>query len=445
MNNQPIMYPYCEIAYKTEDSVGWKLAIMDGDKEYVEEKCKEYNWFDYIVFKAGKSVYHTKDNLDYTPSPDRVHLLSHWIYWQDLDRWFVKEDEIIPYPLKNCEITDKIQFSYDFETDDCWNDFNDFDGKEPVYITVEVGFKTNTQKTNATVEISALYSEFEKFLVNLKTNHFGVCHIDEFTEYKLLAWEKDNKVRFMIQDYYESSDSEYAPIVFDVLVNKDIFYKYFEEFYNSLKLESQRMLQETIETVYNKLKKYNKIDGNYYTWEYLEFTDCSDLWVYVQSIKHLLIGSCIDKIFVSPESFDSGMENSTNIQQYDIEQDNENVCLDTSEPIILEIGNHKLILNMYGGSWLQISLDKEFKVNNKEEITYCDISKLYSKNIIGKKITDIRIESISRTDAETSVDWYPKKVLGENMFKSLRIKLENGYCLMNSIAFDNSMICEIKE
>lgn len=165
----------------------------------------------------------------------------------------------------------------------------------------------------------------------------------------------------------------------------------------------------------------------------------------MQSIKHLLIGNCIDKVFVNSKSFDSGAENSTKIQQDDLELDNENVCLDTGAPAILEIGNHKLILNMYGGSWLQISLDKELKVKDKETMPYCDVSKLYSKNIIGKKITDIKIESISRTDAETSVDWYPKKVLGENMFKSLRIKLENGYCLMNSIAFDNSMICEIKE
>lgn len=65
----------------------------------------------------------------------------------------------------------------------------------------------------------------------------------------------------MIQDYHESSDSEYAPIVFDVLVNKDIFYKYFEEFYNSLKFESQKMLQETIETVYNKLKNIKRQTG----------------------------------------------------------------------------------------------------------------------------------------------------------------------------------------
>ena len=261
MNKQPIMYPYCEIAYKTKHSIGWKLAIMDGDKEYVNEKCIEYNWFDYIVFSAGKCAYHIKDNLEYFPRPYMVHLLSHWIYWQDLDRWFVKEDEIIPYPLKDCEITDKIQFSYDFETDNCWNDIEDFDDKEPVFISVEVGFETNTQKTETIVEISALYSEFEKFLANLKTKHFGVCHIEEFTDYKLLAWEKDNQMRFMIQDYHESSDSEYAPIVFDVLVNKDIFYKYFEEFYNSLKFESQKMLQETIETVYNKLKNIKRQTG----------------------------------------------------------------------------------------------------------------------------------------------------------------------------------------
>ena len=445
MNKQPIMYPYCEIAYKTKDSIGWKLAIMDGDKEYVNEKCIEYNWFDYIVFSAGKCAYHIKDNLEYFPRPYMVHLLSHWIYWQDLDRWFVKEDEIIPYPLKDCEITDKIQFSYDFETDNCWNDIEDFDDKEPVFISVEVGFETNTQKTEAVLEISALYSEFEKFLTNLKTNHFGVCHIDEFTEYKLLAWEKDNQVRFMIQNYHESSDNEYAPIVFDVLVNKDIFYKYFEEFYNSLKFESQKMLQEITDTVYHNCKKYKNTDDNFYTWEYLEFTNSTDLWIYVQSISPLLIGNCIDKVFVNSKSFDSGAENSTKIQQDDLELDNENVCLDTGAPAILEIGNHKLILNMYGGSWLQISLDKELKVKDKETMPYCDVSKLYSKNIIGKKITDIKIESISRTDAETSVDWYPKKVLGENMFKSLRIKLENGYCLMNSIAFDNSMICEIKE
>ncbi|MCD7780550.1 MAG: hypothetical protein LUH05_07765 [Candidatus Gastranaerophilales bacterium] len=442
MNKQHIMYPYCEIAYKTEDSIGWKLAILDGDKEYVKEKIKEYKWFDYIVFNAGQCVYKVKDNLDYFPRPDMVHLLSHWIYWQDLNRWFVKENEIIPYPLKDCEITDKIQFSYDFEG---WNDVENFDDRESVHISVDVGFETNIQKTYAVVEISALYSEFEKFLVNLKTNHFGVCHIEEFTNYKLLAWEKDNKVRFMIQNYCDNSENEYVPIDFDVLVNKDIFYKYFEEFYNSLKFESQKMLQETIETVYNNLKKYKKTDDNYYTWEYLEFCNYSDLWVYVQSVKHLLIGNCIDKIFVSPEYSNAYGESSTKINRYDLEQDNENVCLDTGLPTILEIENHKLILYMYGGSRLQISLDKEFKVKDKEAVPYCDVSKLYSKNIIGKKITDIRIESISRADAEASVDWYHQNILGENMFKNLRIELENGYCLMNYITFDNSTICEIKD
>lgn len=30
------------------------------------------------------------------------------------------------------------------------------------------------------------------------------------------------------------------------------------------------------------------------------------------------------------------------------------------------------------------------------------------------------------------------------MFKSLQIELENGYCLINSISFDNSAISEMK-
>ncbi len=249
MNKQTIMYPYCKVAYKTEDSIGWKLAIMDGDKELVNEKCKGYKWFDYIVFNGGACPYPINDNSNHYPRPDLVHLLSYWIYWQDLDRWFVQEDEIIPYPLKDCEVTDKIQFSYDFETDDCLNDIQSFGDNEPISVTVEVDFTTNTQRANALIEISALYSEFEKFLTDLKTKHFGVCHIEEFTNYKLLAWEKDNKVRFMIQNYFGRSDKEYVPIDFDVLVNKDIFYKYFEEFYNSLKFESEQMLQEMTDTL----------------------------------------------------------------------------------------------------------------------------------------------------------------------------------------------------
>lgn len=442
MNDKTVEYPYCKVAYKENDSLGWKLAIMDGDKETVNKKCKQFNWFDYIVFEAGSNVKPIKDNFNYYPRADLVHLLSHWIYSKDLDRWFVNEDEIIPYPKKNCEETDKIQFSYYFDYDDV--DASDFDCNEPIYVSAEVEFETKTQKAEATIEITILYDNFENFITNLKTKKFGACHIEEFTNYKLLAWEKEDKVRFMIQNYNGyNENNEYIPIDFDVLVNKDIFYKYFEEFYNSLKIESKKLLQEMTEEVYSTQKKYKKVNEDY-KWQYLEFTKYSNLWNYIQSIKPLLVGESIGKILFSPDYFDYEEDNPKEICGYDFERNNENVYLDSGCPAILEIGEHKLILNMYSGSCLQISLDKELIVKDEKVMSYFDVSKLFSKNIIGKKITDIKIQKISRYDAEATHNWYPEKTLGNNMFKSLQIELENGYCLINSISFDNSAISEMK-
>ena len=155
-----IFYPYCKVAYKFTDSPGWKLAIFDGDKEYVTEKCKKYNWYKYVVFNAGAYKYHIKDCLEYYPYPDDVHLLTNWIYWSDLKRWFINEDEIIPYPLKTCENTNKIQFSYDFEGDFCNNNLGDFDDTEDIYVTAELTFETKTQKVESLVQVNLLYEEF---------------------------------------------------------------------------------------------------------------------------------------------------------------------------------------------------------------------------------------------------------------------------------------------
>ena len=244
-----VMYPYCEIAYKTEESIGWKLAMVNGDKRTVTKEIKKYNWFDYIVFGCGEGVSPIRNNFNYYPRPDDVNYRTYWIYWNDLNRWFVKEDEIIPYPQKKCEVTDKIQFSYIFETNDNWNDPDDFDNEDEIYVSAEVSFKTKKQKTRGIIEISALYDDFEKFINNLKTKNFGVCHIEEFTQYKLLAWKKDNKVRFLVQDYNGTSDKEYIPIVFDILTDENRFFKHFEAFYNSLKKDSQNLMREITEAV----------------------------------------------------------------------------------------------------------------------------------------------------------------------------------------------------
>lgn len=96
------------------------------------------------------------------------------------------------------------------------------------------------------------------------------------------------------------------------------------------------------------------------------------------------------------------------------------------------------------GSWLEISLDKELIVKEKDIALYYDVSKLFSKNIIGRKITDIKIETISRYDAQASDTLYPRKILSDDMFQSLVIELDSGYSLVNSCDSTVSTISEIK-
>ncbi len=244
-----ILYPYCIVAYKLTDLPGWNLAIFDGDKEYVTEKCKKYNWYEYVVFNSGNNIYPIKDSLEYYPPPDEVHLLTDWIYWYDIDGWFIKEDEIIPYPFDDCEITDKIQFSYDFYGEFCDNTVDVYNNVEDIYVTAEIAFETKTQKVESLVQVDLLCKEFERFIDDLKTKKFAVCQILEFSNHKLFAWEKDEKIRFMIQDYNPKDieeEVEYVPTVFDVLVNKDIFLKYFTQFYSSLKENSEKLLEEMV-------------------------------------------------------------------------------------------------------------------------------------------------------------------------------------------------------
>ena len=246
------MYPYCNIFYKTDDSIGWNMAIMDGDKNEVDQKCQSQNWVKYEIFNGGKCVWQIKDKLEYYERPDCVHLLSDWIYWQELDKWFIYEDEIIPYPHKSCEETNNISFEYSFDDTDL-NDIDpdDYDNEEEVYVSAEVCIKTNTQETRSLIEFPLVYNEFEKFINNLKSNKFAVLHVIEFSNHKYMAWEKDNRIRFMIHDYSDD-ENEYIPIIMDVLVDKDIFYSKFEDFYSHLKNESENLKQEIIKKISKK-------------------------------------------------------------------------------------------------------------------------------------------------------------------------------------------------
>jgi len=198
---------------------------------------------------------------------------------------------------------------------------------------------------------------------------------------------------------------------------------------------------ETFEDFENYLLKLTKpnLINQYYKWDYSEFITLSSLQKYVNELKPLLIGKSINHIFINPD-YNAG---GSNIQGYDLLKDNENVDLDLIVgPSILKIGEHTLMFDMYGGSDLKISLNKEFEIINKEEIFYNEISSLFSKNVIGRKIKDITITPISEDEARGSLNWYPNQVFSDDMFEELIFELENGTKFVINIVFDNTGIHE---
>lgn len=244
-------YSYRNVFYKTDESDGWHSAILSGNDDEVKKKCLSHkDWIDYDIRCGGVSSTKIKDSLRYYPCPDTVHQLTYWVYAQELDKWFIKEDEVIPYPEKECEQSDDIDFAYSFDESECnLNDIEDFDNEDEVYISADINITTPTQKTKCVAEITALYDSFEKFIKNLKKNKFAVLHIEEFSYDKFIAWEKDDYIRFTVHDYSSGSEKEYIQISLDVLVDKYIFYDKFEKFYHNMKKESKNLKNKIIEIV----------------------------------------------------------------------------------------------------------------------------------------------------------------------------------------------------
>ena len=196
---------------------------------------------------------------------------------------------------------------------------------------------------------------------------------------------------------------------------------------------------DNFEEFENFLKYQVNKQQEFYKWDYSEFTTKTDLQAYVDKIKPILIGESINHIFVNPDIVTGG----SFIQGYDLLKDNEGVSIDlVYPPCIFKIGDHTFIFEMYGGSDLHVSLDKEFEIIDKDEFTYYEISALFSKNIIHRKIKDITIKPISKYDAQASIDWYPSEVYSDDMFERIVFELENGSSLIIREVFDNTGIIE---
>lgn len=180
-------------------------------------------------------------------------------------------------------------------------------------------------------------------------------------------------------------------------------------------------------------------NNQFYNWDYSEFTTATELQKYIDEIKPVLVGKFVKQLIVCNEYYE---DNSDFFAGYDLTKENENATIDLIYgPCILKIENHTFCFDMYGGSHIFLSLDKKLEILDAEQMNYKDISVLFKKNIMGQKITDIRITG-PYSDYDFAENWYDTKDISDDMFKDLIIEFENGHSLNICIVFDNTGIFE---
>ena len=176
-----------------------------------------------------------------------------------------------------------------------------------------------------------------------------------------------------------------------------------------------------------------------YNWDCSEFTTVTELQKYIDEIKPILIGEEVKQLLVQCPDYE---KKKNSLFGYDLLKENENATIDLIYgPCILKIENHTFCFDMYGGSHIFLSLDKRLEILDKELMEYTDASALYSKNIIGQRIKDIKITRAANED-DFGINWCYDEDIGDDMFKDLIIEFENGHSLNIYISFDYTGIFE---
>lgn len=232
--NHDNMYPVCTILYKTENTDGWYYATMSGSEKECKKECnklkKMNNWYDYKCYAS--SWYVIKRDIPFQntiPQADYIHHLTDLIY-NPFNNKFYYSDEIMPYPNTKKKITEKFEIIVKSEGDDdeyIWEPDDSDNFESGTDVTVSFGGKKYKIVTIA----EDLVKDIPNFIKQLKKTGYANLSIEEYTYTKFLAWEVEDRVRFIVQ-YYEDSNVE---TVFDKLISKDIFYTEFEKCFSKLK------------------------------------------------------------------------------------------------------------------------------------------------------------------------------------------------------------------
>ena len=183
-----------------------------------------------------------------------------------------------------------------------------------------------------------------------------------------------------------------------------------------------------------------------FKWKAKNYYTAKELSEFLETVKKDLIGRTVDKIMIMGHIYTStGIDEQENrcvkyadenewfVEKNMCEKDissipTHNVSLSLDEPLVLCFGNIHFEINYCEFSNAQIGLN----TLTFEEIscidsclTWKDISKYYTKNIIGQKLSDIQIRRTCHPNE--CVSHYRKQ--GEDMYDEIIFVFENGYQL----------------
>ena len=267
------MYPECTILYKTDNSDGWHYAIMSGSKKECTKECnklkKQNNWCDFKCYVSSSCVF--KRDIPFqnvVPNAYDLHLLTNLIYNPFNDKVYYP-DENIPYPDAKKRTVNNFKINVIGEGEGEGDDYiSEPDCVDEFECGTDVIVTFNGKGRLVTIA-EGIISDIPKFVKRLKRTGYSYLCIEEYTFAKILAWETENKVRFIVQ-YYGDNDVETEV---DKLISKDLFYKEFENFYTTLKnyVTKRNKLYNTFKKQENLLNsltwKYDE-DLPYVPWEY---------------------------------------------------------------------------------------------------------------------------------------------------------------------------------
>lgn len=188
-------------------------------------------------------------------------------------------------------------------------------------------------------------------------------------------------------------------------------------------------------------------------WQAKYFYTSTELNDFIEPLKLKLLGKSIDKIMITGHIYtSSGYDDKENYcvkyscdEKWVIEDDNvekqiqslptHKISLSLDDPLILCFGNIHFEINYCEFSNAQIGINT---LNSMSNTDWQDVSDYFVKNIIGKKLLDIKIKQTCVPNKYTS--HYRKN--GEKMYDEILFVFENGYQLEISSDIDYMSLTE---